>query len=104
MIRKYKKGDAVEVGQYANFESIFIGGLCSRGGLITKVSGNRIYFIDARDEEERFKSKSSIVFLSDSLEENQFLYKCSEEQMTATRIMEGIVRSAIMERINDRKS
>jgi hypothetical protein len=99
MIHKYKKGDDVKVGQYANFESIFIDGLCSRGGLITKVSGNRVYFFDARDEEERFKSKGSIVFLSDTLEENQFLFQCSQEQMTATRIMERYVKDAIMERV-----
>lgn len=101
MIKKYKKGSKIGVGQYVNFESMFHDGLCGRPKLVTHVSGQRIYYTDIGrpDEVGQYKSIHSVVYFSDTIDEGEFLYECSQHQETATRRMILHVSDAINTRI-----
>lgn len=106
MINRYKKGDKICIGQYVNFESVFYDGLCGRPKLVTQVSGQRIYYTDIGrpDETRQYKAMKSIAYFSDTIDEGEFLYECSQYQEAATRRMSQHVSEAISTRIESYNS
>lgn len=67
-----------EKGMIVMFQSVLTNFVCGKPFRVTKVSGDRIYIIDPRDDDhitpERFRSAKSIVFLCDGIDEANRLY------------------------------
>lgn len=82
-ILKATKTTPISPGQWICGDSLIRDGICKSPRKVTRVSGQRVYFLDRHGEEECYCSRHTIQFVCDTKEEGDRMHAISEAQRRA---------------------